>query len=115
MKISNASSLSADRQASDLFNKNYLRMKPLRFLLLGFFISVTITIFGQDIPKKTAVIQDKNLQVKPVPKDNIKSVPKATLQQLQLKKINQNKAKLQSQQLKKAVRRSNIVRKLGRK
>ena len=43
MKISHSSSLSADRQASGLFNKIYLQMKKLSILLSVVFYTVTLT------------------------------------------------------------------------
>lgn len=91
-------------------------MKMIRFFLLSCLLSVTGLVYSQQTEKKVTETQKNKVTLKsPQKNNNIKTVPKAKLKQSQLKKINQNKSKLQSQKLKKAIRRSNIRRKPFRK
>ncbi len=91
-------------------------MKPVRLILLSLFILIVGVAFSQEPTKPVTQEQSKKTTAKTnTQKNNIKTVPKTKLQQSQLKKINQSKAKLQSQKLKKAIRKSSIVRKKGRK
>jgi hypothetical protein len=95
-------------------------MKLIRYLVLSLFILVSGMTYSQEAETKiTKLKKDQNLNksnTKSAQKNNnIKTVPKAKLKQSQLKKINQNKSKLQSQKLKKAIRRSKIRRKPFRK
>ncbi len=92
-------------------------MKFVKFFLLSFFILIGGLAFSQQTTKKATEIQSKKTtaQQNTQKKNDIKTVPKSKLQQSQLKKINQNKSKLQTQKLKKAIRRNNIKRKPNRK
>jgi len=90
-------------------------MKLVRFSLSFIFIMLVGSVFSQQPPVKTTEIQTKTNQADPTKKNNIKTVPKAQLQQSQLKKINQTKSKIQVQKLKTAIRKSSIVRKKGKK
>ncbi len=91
-------------------------MKLVKLILLSFFISITGMAFSQDPIKPVSQDQSKKTTTKTnTEKNNIKTVPQSKLQQSQLKKINQSKSKLQAQKLKKAIRKSSIIRKKGRK
>ena len=75
--------------------------------------------YGQEAEKKVTELKKDQNPTKTITKsaqnNNIKTVPKSKLKQSQLKRINQNKSKLQTQKLKKAIRRSKIRRKPFRK
>ncbi|PKP34314.1 MAG: hypothetical protein CVU00_07365 [Bacteroidetes bacterium HGW-Bacteroidetes-17] len=90
-------------------------MKLIKFLLSFILIMLVGSVFSQQLPVKTTEIQTKTNLTDPAKKNNIKSVPKAQLQQSQLKKITQTKQKIQAQKLKTAIRKSNMVRKKGKK
>ena len=92
-------------------------MRFVKLIILSFFILLGSTMFGQQTTKKATEIQSKKTtaQQNNKKKNNIKTVPKAQVQQSRLKKINQNKSRLQTQKLKKAIRRNKIKRKPIRK
>ncbi len=107
-------------QNSCIFKLKLQIMQLIRYLVLSFLILVSGLIYAQETEQKTTTQKKEQVPVSTDQKktnnnNNIKTVPQAKLKQSQLKKINQTKAKLQAQKLKKAIRRSKIKRKPFRK
>lgn len=87
-------------------------MKFYKIFLLNFFIITAGIAFGQQSPPKKSTEIPKQSTIVSAQKNNtIKTVPKSNFKQAQLKKMNQAKAKMQSQNLKKAIRKATIMRK----